>query len=1093
MREKKWDKYEVALLIEAFLAIEDGADKILTLENLSSKLREIARIDGFDIDEKFRNLNGMQWQLGYIKLILKGVELKNRKAPKIFLEGVQIYKEHREIYLELLSEAYKKIKQGTKEMTAEENKQNFIKWMEALNGKKCSVEFFVGNFEKVSSYAKKYNITKNDFWEINDVKRFNVIRTNLSGNRIFKFTHPKLFSFMEKFGKLYSTYLKETMQETPIYDIKHDKSKTQMVPDTVYVVHDKFGLGVVISENGDILNIRFDSIDSIKNMVRGHSSIHIISKEEYEKRKKTLEINKKSKEEKEIEKNHVYHIKFGFGVIKEYKQSSVDVLFDGQNEIKTMAKEHPSISLISKEEYDSKIIPDGYTVKKDNPIDVVDLLEKDSINNDLSLIVDFNKKGDYSFTVPNSVKYFDDIKYVKSWKEAYAVALKFLYEDYSNVFYRNIGKSLIGANRADIGTKSEIMVAPCSVGGGLFVETNLSATDIIKRIKIVLDLCYVDYENLTIEYSKNRQNHEDMVNVVVEQKPKNDGEDFSNWLYNVQHMSASSSRNYYTSLKTADEFALKHNRWSKSIFTITEKDEMVNVINSLLNDELFSLYNSEQHNRFSSALKKYLAFRFGEDSVKLITFGRGIKSPKGSDVNSKKSIYSEGILSLLEGHYKYGFRINSPIEIMRIRNYATTEGVELPEDDERLKDEISNVGFSIEDKIYVFGKEIVNELENRINTIFEQGYNLIFYDSYMDKESEWLSENHILTIELLKELLARTNLELFYGKNFISGKGKVTEIGGIVDEIKGIWGDKVLITNTEIEEGLPYIPEDRIRHALSASEEMVWVSHETYTCLDKVEISSGDAEEIIAYVEDSCNRKGYASISDVPLKNIVEENFELSMTAIYEAIFNKVLKDKFFLNGKIITKTSSGLDAVTLVKAYCEDKKECTFEELYDKVIDLTGSSNRQIAFEAGYGVMVRVGENRFISDEHVTFDVSYIDSLLEEIIVDGFTSIKDITTFARFSICGQEWNHYLLESYCYRFSKKFTLNIINFNDKNAGIISKKTLGLSYKEMLAKTIVKAKIELTDNVALQYLYDNGYLAKRQYGAIGEVLKIAESLK
>ena len=47
--------------------------------------------------------------------------------------------------------------------------------------------------------------------------------------------------------------------------------------------------------------------------------------------------------------------------------------------------------------------------------------------------------------------------------------------------------------------------------------------------------------------------------------------------------------------------------------------------------------------------------------------------------------------------------------------------------------------------------------------------------------------------------------------------------------------------------------------------------------------------------------------------------------------------------------------------------------------------------------------------------------------------------------------------------------------------------------MLAKTIVKAKIELTDNIALQYLYDNGYLAKRQYGAIGEVLKIAESLK
>ena len=74
MREKNWDKYEVALLIEAFLTIEDGADKILTLENLSAKLRKMALIDGFDVDDRFRNLNGMQWQLGYIKLILNGVE-----------------------------------------------------------------------------------------------------------------------------------------------------------------------------------------------------------------------------------------------------------------------------------------------------------------------------------------------------------------------------------------------------------------------------------------------------------------------------------------------------------------------------------------------------------------------------------------------------------------------------------------------------------------------------------------------------------------------------------------------------------------------------------------------------------------------------------------------------------------------------------------------------------------------------------------------------------------------------------------------------------------------------------------------------------
>lgn len=1018
MREKNWDKYEVALLIEAFLAIENGAERLAVLQGLSSNLRKMAEDDGFDIDDKFRNLNGVQWQLGYIKLIFNETELKNRKAPKLFIDGVQLYKEQRKEYDDILQEAYVKIGQGTEEMTIEDNKKKFIKWLGSFNGKKCAVEPFVEYFEKVSVYARKYNISKIDFWEIKNVKSFNLIRTNLSGNRIFKFTHPKLFAFMEKWGKLYSIYLKEYMEEnaetSPQFEPRIKTMDTQK-----YIWHEKFGIGFVESEDGNILNIRFDDCEALKNMMQGHPSIHVISKEEYLKRQ---EEKGRAREEK-IENTQI-----------------------------------------------------------DRPT-----------NLDGVYIVDFNKPSDYSFSVPVSVVYFDETISVKSWKDAYNAALKCLYEDYSNVFNRYIGKSLIGANRIDIGTKSEIMVAPRSIGGGLFIETNLSATDIIKRVKIVLDLCCVDYENLVIKYNKNKQSQDDRVYVVVEQKSQDDGEAFSDWLYNVQHMSSSSSRNYYASLKTADEFALKHNRWNKSIFSLIEKEEMIKAVNSLLNDELFALYNAEQHNRFSAALKKYVAFKCGEEALSLITFGRGSRSPKVSQNVQEESIYAEGILALLEGHYKYGFRINSPIEIMRIRNYASNEGISLPEDDESLKLEISNVGFTIDDKVYVFGEEIVNELEDRINSIFEKGYNLIFFDAYMDKDSEWLSENHILTVALLKELLARTNLELFYGKNFISGRGKVTEIGGIVEEIKGIWGESVLITNNEMEEMLPYIPDDRIRHALSASEEMVWVSHETYTCLEKVIINSDDAEKIIAYIDEACDKKGFASISDAPLKSVIEENFELSMTAIYEAVFNKVLKDKFFLNGKIITKTSSGLDAVTLVKAYCEDKEECSFEELYNKVIDLTGASNRQIAFEAGYGVMVRVGENRFVSDKYVTFDVSYIDSLLEEIIVDGFTSIKDITTFARFSICGQEWNHYLLESYCYRFSKKFTLNVINFNDKNAGIISQKTLGLSYKEMLAKTIVKAKIELVDNIALQYLYDNGYLAKRQYGAIDEVLKIAESLK
>ena len=91
MREKNWDKYEVALLIEAFLAIENGADKIAILQELSLQLRKMAKIDGFDIDDKFRNLNGMQWQLGFIKLAFNGSSWENRKPPKLFISPVHFY------------------------------------------------------------------------------------------------------------------------------------------------------------------------------------------------------------------------------------------------------------------------------------------------------------------------------------------------------------------------------------------------------------------------------------------------------------------------------------------------------------------------------------------------------------------------------------------------------------------------------------------------------------------------------------------------------------------------------------------------------------------------------------------------------------------------------------------------------------------------------------------------------------------------------------------------------------------------------------------------------------------------------------------
>ena len=73
-------------------------------------------------------------------------------------------------------------------------------------------------------------------------------------------------------------------------------------------------------------------------------------------------------------------------------------------------------------------------------------------------------------------------------------------------------------------------------------------------------------------------------------------------------------------------------------------------------------------------------------------------------------------------------------------------------------------------------------------------------------------------------------------------------------------------------------------------------------------------------------------MADIPLGNVVEENYELTITGLHTAIYNRVLFDDFYLNGKILTKEKNGVNVVSLVKQFIADKDECTFEEAHSKV-----------------------------------------------------------------------------------------------------------------------------------------------------------------
>lgn len=570
---------------------------------------------------------------------------------------------------------------------------------------------------------------------------------------------------------------------------------------------------------------------------------------------------------------------------------------------------------------------------------------------------------------------------------------------------------------------------------------------------------------------------------------------YAEWLIQVRQSSNVTARLYISSIKSANRFALSRQLIAVDIWSLRD-DVLQSSVQSILSDEEFYEYNASQHNRFSAALKSYVTFRTGE--VLPITKKRKKKNDTSFSIDTvqdkKVENCPESIKNLLLAKFPYGLRTDSIIDIMKFKSYAKDEQVEFTANDDLLKAQILSFGITYEGKSCFISDESCSEIMLLLNSIFDTGHSVIYYENLYHLHQELFEKWHVYSQELLGYLLERRFPLIYTAKNFITKNScRMRESDAVEFELERVWGDAVKHTYDELYEKLPYIPTEKIRFYLSYAQKFVWSSPATFVAIDKFIITDAEREAIYAYVKNKCNVIGYASINDVPLGNIVEENYEMSITAIYDIIYRIVLKDEFTLTGKILTQQNKSVDILTIAKAYCVGKDACTFSELNDYITFVNGAQNRQVAFQAAYDQFVRIDETHYVADKFVNFSVSVIDDILEKILDKGFAPIKSIASFALFPDCNFSWNHYILESYCYRYSKKFCLSILNFNDKNAGIIIKKDLSLQYYDILAIAAANSSVELTSCAVGQYLCEAGYTSKKSMKALDGIVEKAKALR
>lgn len=101
-----WDIEEAVLMLDMLLKSLDGKlTRKEAIRQVSEKLRRRAVNRGIEIDDIFRNENGITFQMSALKVAYTGIKTKLKQPTKLFVETVNLYRNHRELYEEILKEA----------------------------------------------------------------------------------------------------------------------------------------------------------------------------------------------------------------------------------------------------------------------------------------------------------------------------------------------------------------------------------------------------------------------------------------------------------------------------------------------------------------------------------------------------------------------------------------------------------------------------------------------------------------------------------------------------------------------------------------------------------------------------------------------------------------------------------------------------------------------------------------------------------------------------------------------------------------------------------------------------------------------------
>lgn len=195
-----WDKYEAAILLDACIKVcNEEIPRITAIKNVSDQLRKMAINRGIEIDEVYRNTNGISLQMSMMIGLVTGKATGLTASSKLFKDIVEIYKNDRKVFDEILSEAKSMISNSSND------KDKFFEYVVNKKPREATKIFLA--LDTVDKFALSSKVLVKSIYVDPTNEVIEIIRRKIISNKFFVVKNKKIMRFAEMGIVLLSEYV----------------------------------------------------------------------------------------------------------------------------------------------------------------------------------------------------------------------------------------------------------------------------------------------------------------------------------------------------------------------------------------------------------------------------------------------------------------------------------------------------------------------------------------------------------------------------------------------------------------------------------------------------------------------------------------------------------------------------------------------------------------------------------------------------------------------------------------------------------------------------------------------------------------------